>query len=31
MIQVAYSDIKEYKETMPGSVVINTFQPKGNQ
>jgi septin family protein len=29
MIQVAYSDIKEYKETMlPGSVVINTFQPK---
>jgi hypothetical protein len=30
MIQVAYSDIKEYKETMlPGSVVINTFQPKG--
>lgn len=30
MIQVAYSDIKEYKEAMlPGSVVINTFQPKG--
>ncbi|MEZ7498360.1 DUF4292 domain-containing protein [Flavobacterium sp. Arc3] len=30
MIQVAYADIKEYKEAMlPGSVVINTFQPKG--
>jgi hypothetical protein len=30
MIQVAYADIKEYKETMlPGNVVINTFQPKG--
>jgi hypothetical protein len=30
MIQVAY-DIKEYKEMLPGNVVINTFQPKGNQ
>jgi hypothetical protein len=29
MIQVAYSDIKEYKETMLQAVVINTFQPKG--
>jgi hypothetical protein len=26
-----YSNINEYKETMPGNVVINTFQPKGNQ
>jgi hypothetical protein len=30
MIQVAYSNIRQYKETMlPGNVVINTFQPKG--
>ncbi|SEA21102.1 protein of unknown function [Flavobacterium gillisiae] len=30
MIQVAYADIKEYKEGMlPGNVVINTYQPKG--
>jgi len=30
MIQVAYADIKEYKEAMlPGNVVINTFQSKG--
>jgi hypothetical protein len=30
MIQVAYADIKEYKEGMlPGNVVIITYQPKG--
>jgi hypothetical protein len=30
MIQVNYSNMMKYKETMlPGNVVINTFQPKG--
>jgi predicted 3-demethylubiquinone-9 3-methyltransferase (glyoxalase superfamily) len=30
MIQVNYSNMMKYKETtLPGNVVINTFQPKG--